>query len=274
MKKFLLLLGLFLFLGCIDQSEEVSILPKEEILEVFENNIEAGEISLDFQNYNGYMEVHLWDKWSYRIEINKWARATTSQDAKRDAKNLKVDFSEVIEDEIIILTLKTEDKISAGADVTAYLPRGTFTTVDLSTFNGYIRVEEMTALDATLVTANGDIRGFITASTLRVTTSNGKIQGSYQGHVVTIETTNGRIDIECGVSGEYDIETVNGDIDVIVYSDFAFNLKSTIKDIIVDADNVIYILDERDHKKGYTSEDTQLYILASTTFGSVTIVRK
>ena len=273
MKKFFLLLGLFLFLGCIDQGEDVSILPKEEILEVFEKNIEVEEISLDFQNYNGYIEVYLWDKWSYRIEVNKWARATTSQDAKRDVENLEVDFSEVIEDGII-LTLETEDKISAGADVTAYLPRGTFTTVNLSTFNGYIQVEEMTALDATLVTANGTIRGVITASTLRVTTSNGKIQGFYHGSIVTLETTNGRIDIECGLNGEYDIETVNGDIDVIVYSDFTFNLKSTVGDILVDADNVVYVLDERDHKKGYTSEDTQLTILASTTFGSVTVVKK
>ena len=273
MKKFFLLLGLFLFLGCIDQSEDVSILPKEELLEVFENNIEVEEISLDFQNYNGYIEVHLWDKRSYRIEITKWARAPTSHDAKRDVENLEVDFSEVIEDGII-LTLETEDKISAGADVAAYLPRGTFTTVDLSTFNGHIQVEEMTALDATLVTANGDIRGFITAFTLRVTTSNGKIQGFYNGSIVTLETTNGRIDIECGAYGEYDIETVNGDIDVIVSSDFTFNLKSTVGDILVDADNTVYVLDERDHKKGYTSENTQLIILASTTFGSVTVVKK
>lgn len=273
MKKLILLIGVILFLGCIDQSEDVSLLPREEVLEIHENNI-SGEISIDFQNYNGFIEVHIWDKPSYRVELVKWARAATSEEAKKMAENLKVDFSEKIEIGGITLVLETEEKITAGVEVTAYLPGMSFEIVDLSTFNGDIWLDDVTASDVSLTCANGDIRGSATADTIRVKTSNGKVQGFYQGNDVTIETTNGRIDIECGEYGEYDIGTTNGDIDIIVTGDFKFNLKTTMGDIFIEADDVIYILDDRTHKKGYTAEDYQVVVAASTTMGSVTVVKR
>lgn len=273
MKKFLVCVGLVLLLGCIDQSEDVSILPREEMTEVFENNIYAEEISLDFLSHNGFIEVYIWDKPSYRIEINKWARATTSEEAREDVEDFEVDFQEKIENGKITLILKTEERVTAGAEVRAYLP-SSFAVVDLSTFNGHIRLEEITASTVSLTTANGDIKASITAENIRIKTSNGKIQGFYHGDQVTIDTTNGRVDIEVGASGDYDIETTNGDIDILVTGDFSFNLRTTAGDIIVEADDVVYTLDERDHKKGYTREDALVSIIASTTISSVTVEKK
>ncbi|KYK37716.1 MAG: DUF4097 family beta strand repeat protein [Theionarchaea archaeon] len=268
-----ILLSIIFLLGCIDQSEKISVLPREESIEVFENNISVQEMSVDFQTYNGLIEVYFWDKSSYRIEAVKWARAATSEEARQKAEDLEIEFSEESEAESTTLLLNTEEKITAGVDVTAYLPRKSTTVMELSTFNGDLYVEEVAASDVSLTTANGDITGYITAHTIRVNTSNGKIRGFYQGNDVTLETINGRIDIECGY-GEYDIKTTNGDIDITVYNDFTFNLRSTIGDIMVEADSVVYTLDEKDHKKGYTSEDAQVFVTASATAGSVIVVKK
>lgn len=273
MKKLAVLGVCILLLGCIDQGEKVSIIPREEVLEIFESNIE-GDISVDFLTHNGYIEIFLWDKSSYRIEATKWARSTTSEDAKKTAENMKVDFSEEVEAGGITLVLETEECINAGVEITAYLPKVSFHTVDLSSFNGDIEVEEMIAADVSLVTLNGDITASVTADNIKAKTSNGKIRGFYQGNQTTIETSNGRIDIECGNSGEYDIETVNGDIDVIVSSDFKFNLKTTIGDIAVEADNVVYTRDDSNHKKGYTAEDYTVIVTASTTVSSITVVKQ
>lgn len=274
MRKLVLLLGFIFFVGCVDQSEDVSIMPREEVVEIFEDNVSAEVISVDFQTHNGFLKVHLWDKQSYRVEVTKWARATTSQDAQEIAEDMEVDFSESEEGEGVVLQLETQERIAAGADVTAYLPGVVFESVDLSTFNGGLQIDEITAADVSLVTANGDIRGYVTADTIRVKTSHGKIQGVYRGNYVTLETTNGRIDVECGDYGEYDAETTNGDIDVVVDSDFKFNLKTTLGDIVVEADPTVYIIDERDHKKGYTDEEYTVIITASTTVSSITVVKK
>ncbi|KYK28764.1 MAG: DUF4097 family beta strand repeat protein, partial [Theionarchaea archaeon] len=273
MKRLILLGVCILLLGCIDQSEKVSMLPREEVLEIFESNIEGEEISVDFLLYNGYIEVNLWDKQSYRIEATKWARATTSEDAKRTAEDVKVDFSEETETGGVTLVIETEESINAGVEITAFLPRASFETVDLSIFNGDIQVEEVTATTVSLVTINGDIKASVTADDIKVKTSNGKIRGFYQGNQVIIETTNGRIDIECGYSGEYDVETFNGDIDIVVNGDFKFNLETTVGEITVEADGVVYTLDDKDHKKGYTAEDYTVIITASTV-SSITVLKQ
>lgn len=270
MKKVILFV-VILSLGCLDQSEDVSLLPREDVLTVFEGNI-AGDISVDFETYNGYIEIHVWDKPSYRIEAVKWARAPTSEEAKEKAEDLDVDFSEEREDGTT-LVLKTEEKITAGVEVTAYLPQS-FISIDVSTLNGYIRVEAVHAADVSLVTANGDIRADITADKIKVKTSNGKIQGFYQGSQVVIETTNGRVDVELGYTGEYDIETTNGDIDIQVNSDFTFNLRTTVGDIAVEADDIVYTLDDKDHQKGYTAEDANVVLIAFTTVGSITVEKE
>jgi DUF4097 and DUF4098 domain-containing protein YvlB len=271
MKKYILLI-IILSLGCLDQSEDMSILPREESLEVFEGNI-AGDISVDVKIYNGYIEIYMWDKPSYRIEAVKWARAPTSEEAKEMAEDITVDFSEEREEDIT-LVLKTEETITAGVDVTVYLPRTTFTTVDVSTLNGHIKMEEMHATDVFLVTANGDITADVTADTLKVKTTNGKIRGFYHGSQTIIETGNGRIDVKLGTTGEYDMKTTNGDIDITVASDFTFNVRTTVGDITVEADNVVYTLEDKDHKKGYTAADAPVVIIASTTTSSITVEKE
>lgn len=286
MKKLILLFGIILFMGCLDQG--TGVLHREEILQTFENPI-SGEISLDFTTYNGYIEVYLWDDQTYKIDVNKWARSTTSREAKRRAEALNVDFS----DTGGTLVLKVKQENNAGADIKAYLPRSTFGEIKLDTTNGYIQVEDITASSASLETTNGFVEASIHAEDIRVETTNGRIGGFYQGNNVNIDTTNGKIDVECGDGGNYTIETTNGSVEVLIGSqgkfdisttngsasitakgDFSFDLKTTNGAVTVDADNVTYTQEDKTHKKGYTLEGAGLILTVSTTNSSITVVKQ
>ncbi|MBU7016060.1 MAG: DUF4097 family beta strand repeat protein [Theionarchaea archaeon] len=286
MKKSILLFSIILFMGCLDQGS--GILQKEEILLTFENPI-SGEISLDFTTFNGYIEVYLWDDQTYKIDVNKWARASTSREALRRAEALNVDFSETGG----TLAVKVEQENNTGADIKAYLPKSTFDEIELDTTNGYIQVEDITASSASLETTNGFIEASIHAEDIRVETTNGRIGGFYQGNNVKISTANGRIDVECGDGGDYTLETTNGSVEVqlgsqgnfdisttngsasvTVKGDFSFDLKTTNGAVTVDADNVTYTQDDRAHKKGHTLEGAGLTLTVSTTNSNITVVKQ
>ncbi|MGD2246900.1 MAG: DUF4097 family beta strand repeat-containing protein [Candidatus Methanofastidiosia archaeon] len=272
MKKLFFILVIGLTIGCIDQSDDVSLLPKEEVLEIFEDNI-TGEVSIDFQTYNGHIETNFWDRPSYRIEATKWARASTSQEAKEKAQDVYIGFSIENGNGSKTLVFETEETLTAGVEVRAFLPEN-LVNIDISTFNGDITIEDIHASNVSVTTANGDIRAVITADTINIKTSNGKIQGFYQGHHVFLETVNGRINVELGDFGEYDLETRNGDIDIRVDTEFDFNLKTSLGDITVLAEKVSYIVEEPDHYKGYTAKEASISINASTIASSITVVKQ
>ena len=286
MKKLILLFGIILFMGCLDQG--TGVLQKEEIFQTFENPI-SGEISLDFTTHNGYIEVYLWDDQAYKVEVNKWARASTSREAKRRAEALEVEFS----DTGGTLVLKVEMENNAGADVKAYLPRSTFGDIELDTTNGYIQVEDITVSSASLETTNGFIEASIHAEDIRAETTNGRVGGFYQGNNVNISTTNGRIDVECGdggtytlettngmvevdvgTQGKFDISTTNGSVSITVTGDFSFDLRTTNGTVTVDAENVTYTKEDKTHKKGYTLEGAGLTLEVYTTNSNITVVKQ
>jgi DUF4097 and DUF4098 domain-containing protein YvlB len=312
MKKLVVLAGLILFLGCVDQGIDIGErlgLHKEELLETFENTLEAEEISLDFRTYNGYIEIHLWDREEYKIEVSKWARAATSAEAAEKVQEIQVTFSETEKAGVVTLTVDMEYEKNAGADIRAYLPEIPFDTVELSSSNGHIETEEIGASSVSLDTSNGHIQtGAITASSvsletsngyvdatvtaddIRVRTSNGRIGGFFQGETVDLDTSNGSIDIECGDGGKYtiqtsnaridvttgsrgefDISTSNGTIDILVLSDFNFDLRTSNAAITVKADSVTYETDSKDHKEGSTAAETEVSVRASTSNSDITV---
>jgi len=282
--KRIVLVGLILTLGCIDQG---GFLYKEEVAEVFEDSAE-GVTSLDFETYNGFIEVHLWDQQTYKVEVKKWARAATSAEAKEKAESIEVDFSAGE-----TLHLEVHQERNAGADVTAYLPRKSFDSIELYSSNGFIGTDEISASTVTLETSNGSIDVSIIADDIKVETSNGKIGGFFQGGSVDIETSNGFVDIECGDGGEYtvrtsngrvtietgargtfDISTSNGSVNITVAGDFEFDLRTSNASIAISAAGVTYTLDSKDHKKGSTAADVEIFIEASTSNGSISVTKK
>lgn len=259
--------------GCVEQREDVIKPYTEEILEVLENTIETEKISIDFTTKNGYIEIHFWENNTYKIEVNKWAKGETSEDAQTMAETLQVDLSEETKAQTTTVRLKVEFIEDTGADITAYLPMKSFDTVELSSLNGYVKMEEITASYVFLETTNGSIEAHITGDDIRVKTINGGIKGFYQGDDVDITTVNGDITIQAGSAGVFDVSTVNGDIDMTVDSDFTFDLEISYGKISVRADEVMYTLNSRTRKKGSTAEDTHVLITASTVNGSLTVTK-
>ncbi len=271
---------LSIFAGCVEQlrelqqQEEVTKPYIEEALEVFENNIGTEEISIDFTTKNGYIEVHLWEKESYRIEVNKWARAETAEEAKTMAENLQANLSEQTETLKTTLRLEVEFTKDTGGDIRAYLPEKSFDTVELTSLNGYVTMEEVTASYVALESVNGSIEAYLTSDNIRVKTVNGGIKGFYQGDDVDISTVNGDVDIQAGSEGAFNVSSVNGDIDVVVDSDFSFDLEISHGKISVGADEVVYTLDLKTHKKGSTAEEPHVSLKAVTVNGSITVTKK
>ncbi|MBU7015035.1 MAG: DUF4097 family beta strand repeat protein [Theionarchaea archaeon] len=289
MKKIVIVAFLVLSLGCVGQSGLGPFL-QEEVELLFENEISPDVLSIDFETRNGHIELSIWDKSSYRVEVTKWAQALTSSDALEKAEALNIDFSETEQSGAVTLTLRTELVSNTGAHLRVYLPAAPLDEVGLSTSNGYIQVNEVSASRIVLSTSNAQVRGSLTADTISVRTSNGAIEGFFQGEDVTVATSNARIDIECGEGGTYKIETSNGrvdltigsrgtidvytsnaSIDLLVRDDFNFDLSTTNASITVDAGPVVYTLDTARNKKGFTAENPEVSITASTSNGSITV---
>jgi len=270
--------------GCIGQPEGIgpreSVVPlhKEEASEVFESSMETERISLDFETYNGYTEVHLWDEEGFKIEVTKYARGETKEQAKTILEDVQADLSQESRGETTTVTLKVEytgeKQVDTGADVKAYLPRKAFDIIELTSSNGYIRVEEVIASDVSLESSNGFVEASITADNIWIKTSNGGVKGFFQGKTVNIETSNGEIDIECRDSGRYIVETSNADIVITVGGDFSFDLETSNGDIHVGAGGVTYTVDSRTHKKGSTAGEPGVSITASTSNASITVTKK
>jgi DUF4097 and DUF4098 domain-containing protein YvlB len=273
--------------GCVNQlgiSGE-----RQESEEVFENSLSAEELSLAFESHNGFIEVLLWDESGYRIEVTKWARASSAEEARRIADSLQVNFDEDTGRETT-LEMDIEQKDNTGADFRAYIPSISLNTLDLKTSNGYISIKDaLTANDISLTTSNGYISASCSARTLSVSTSNGQITGFFEGEHVEIETSNGRVDIQCGDgvytiatsngsvdietgnSGSYDITSSNGRVTVTAQEDFSFDLSTSHASIDIQVAPVTYTIDERTHKKGYTAQGASVSISVETSNGSITV---
>jgi DUF4097 and DUF4098 domain-containing protein YvlB len=249
----ILTLTLVLAAGCVDQVGD--ILHREEAVQVFEDNIEVTMFSLDFQTYNGDIEVNLWDKSSYRVEVVKWAGGSSSEEAQRRVEALQVAVS-VSTDEPPTLSVDVPFGNHTGADITAYVPAVPFVTVSLATINGHIAVSDMTAETAFLETTNGSI------------------DLTCQGGDYTLRTTNGNVTVNTGDKGEFDLTTSNGRIEVTTQGPFEFDLETSIGFITVEADTVTYTTDSTYRKKGYTSPDPTIIIRASATNGYIEMTQE
>jgi DUF4097 and DUF4098 domain-containing protein YvlB len=255
MKVIPFMAGIILILaaGCVDQVGD--IFHREEAVQVFEDNIEVTMLSLDFQTYNGDIEVNLWDKNSYRIEVVTWAGGSTPEEAQRRVEALQVAVS-VSTDEFPTLSVDVPFGDHTGAEITAYLPAVPFDSVSLATINGHIAISDIKAETAVLETTNGSI------------------DLTCQGGNYSLRTTNGNITVGTGIQGRFDLATSNGKIEVTVQGPFEFDLETSVGFITVEADTVTYTTDSTYRKKGYTSPNPTIAIVASTTNGYIEVTQE
>ena len=263
------ILVLFLFCGCLGQINEY----RQEAHDVIENKMEEGTVALEFETYNGNIEIHVWEKDSYRIEVKKWVYAFSKEKAEERIKKINVEFKE--EEKALLLNIKLpKDLMNSGADIEAYIPKRIFNTIRLQTYNGHIGTETVEASHIVLKTFNGNIEANLKGSVIEIETFNGEVKGTFSGAEVSIQTFNGEIDGECRGEGRYDVKTSNGKIKILTTGDFGFDLDTSNGSLLVTAGEVTYTLNEKKHKKGYTSDPAAIFIKASTTNGSIEIIKK
>ncbi|MGD2247046.1 MAG: hypothetical protein PVF58_01470 [Candidatus Methanofastidiosia archaeon] len=262
MKKLLLLL-LIVAAGCVDQG----IGPREEAQDIYEGELDADIISLDIETFNGFIEVQFWDKETMQVQVVKWARGDS---AREKVQNMEVQYSSN-EGEI---TVNIPSIMNAGADITVYLPQKSVDTIALTTSNHHIVLEEVIANKISLKTSNGSINAYVTANIIEAITSNGSVKGFFKGKRVSIDTSNAKIGIDIGSSGDYDLKTSNADIDISVDGDFGFDLSTSNGYIKVENGEIVYALTGKTHKKGFTAEDAQIFVTASTSNANIIIGKK
>lgn len=262
MKKILLLL-IILTAGCVNQG----VGPREEAQDLFEGELDADVISLDIETFNGFIEVHFWDKKTMQIKVEKWVRGSSAQEKLH---NMEVQYTSNKGK----ISVKVPSMTNAGADISVFIPQMPIDTVALTTSNHHIELEEITANTVSLNTSNGPVTAYVTADTITVTTSNGSVHGVFDGKTVTIKTSNAGIDIEIGSSGDYNITTSNAGIDIAANDDFGFDLNTSNGNITVKDGEIVYALTDKTHKKGFTAQDAPVFVTASTSNGSITVVMK
>jgi uncharacterized protein YaiE (UPF0345 family) len=259
MKRLLLLL-LIVVAGCVDQG----VGPREEAIEIHEGELDADVVSLDIETFNGFIEVHFWEKETMQVYMVKWARGNS---AEEKVLNMEVDYS-LHEGRI---TVRVPSSImNAGADVSVYLPQKPVDTIALTTSNHHIVLEEVTANTISLKTSNGSISAYVTADIIEAKTSNGSIKGFFKGKIVSIDTSNARIDVDIGSSGDYDLTTSNADIDISVDGDFGFDLSTSNGYIEIENGETVFALTGKTHKRGFTAEDASVFVTASTSNANIT----
>jgi len=265
-------LVVFLLLsGCLGQGNGY----RHETRDVFENKMGESTTAVEFETYNGKIGIHSWEKDSYRIEVHKWVSASSKDKAEKKAENIEVAVRE--EGNSLLCHIDygkmPKDIVNSGVDIDAYIPRKAYNAIMLQTFNGEIGADGLEASHIIIKTVNGNIEGRLSAEVIEVETLNGEVRGRFSGADVSIQTFNGEIDVECGGGGRYSARTSNGKITILAKADFGFDMETDIGSVIVKAGEVTYTLEEKRHKKGYTSPQFDIFIKASTSNGSIEVVK-
>jgi DUF4097 and DUF4098 domain-containing protein YvlB len=189
----------FLFLGCVNQYQGPAGDCKEEVLQTFEDTIGQRILSVEFTTSSGSLKVHVWDEPQYKIEVTKWAMGNTPDEARTKAENVEVSVSVDNEGEVAIISLEVRALRYTGAHVEAFLPRLSFSGINLSTTNGFIELEDMSAESISLEVENGFIEvQNIDADVVTLRVVNGYIKGVIKGSRIDMETGSGFIDMQIG----------------------------------------------------------------------------
>ncbi len=237
-------------------------------------------------NVNGNIEISTWERAVYEVELTVKARGTSDSDAQSNLG--KVDTS--LDDQLVggrlelVLTISvprlTWNRISINIAVT--LPADAKVDLDVETTNGQISVAQLQGETLRLRTTNGDLSfDSVEARTITGSTTNGRIEGVAEAEDMTASTTNGGIElsIPSTLSGEYDLETTNGNVKITVTrsdeTGFNLDMRTTSATVTFDLEGLTYEVNTNTHKKAYTegydTKPIQISIEASTTNGSVKV---
>ncbi len=136
--------------------------------------------------------------------------------------------------------------------------------MNVYTSNGGIHLTDVTGGTVNVLTSNGPlVFDNVDAESLTGIASNGPIEGT----------------LACTVSGEYDLDTSNGQIDLEVSpsSDVGFDLDLSTSNaaVHIGLSDLTYTVDENEHKKartqGFGSKTVQIVIDVHTSNGNIDV---
>ena len=133
-----------------------------------------------------------------------------------------------------------------------------------------------------VVTSNGKlIFENVYAESLTGETSNGLIEGNFEANQAVLSTSNGNIGftIPCTISGEYDLSTSNGAIELTVsHSEqvgYDLDLSTSNGNININLSNLNYSENQETRKvaktEGFNSKAVQIIVEANTSNGNISI---
>lgn len=246
---------------------------------------EDGELDINFSTANGRITVESWDEPGYLLTVRKRINAETEEEAKRILEN-----SYEFRQEGLSLKASTGNGFAGGLrnrSIAFFLkiPNSRKASLNLSSANGRIMLEEVSGTKCVIRTANGRIDaedcGFGEA---KMRTANGRVV--YEGAVESIDiaTANGRIDTELKGVGDWRFSTANGRIEIEVdkSDDAAYEVElfSNVGRIEVDDMGDVEVLEDkvkgyigrrryRARSRGFENAKLKGYIKASSNAGRI-----
>ncbi len=243
----------------------------------------AEKLLFEVESINGQIDVSTWEKDEYSVELTVKSRGATESEAQSNIEKVDTSIDErLVQGRLeLMLTIDvprlTWNRISV--DVLVTLPANVVVDLDVETTNGAISLTQLKGGTLIFRTTNGGLFfDEIEAITIQGSTTNGRIEGEVEAESIIVDTTNGGIEvfIPSTRSGDYDLETTNGNVDIKVVpsEDVGFNLdvSTSISSVTLDLPNLTYDLNTARHKKaqtvGYEDKPIRISIDASTTNGS------
>jgi len=259
---------------------------KAEETKSFSGVAMADRIYLEVDNFNGPIRVSTWGKDEYSIDLTIKAKGTTQKEAEKNLDEFKINFDERLVQGQMRLILNYDISPSARSkysiEVEAILPVQAGIELDLDSSNGGIYLTDIEGDRLIMDTSNGELV-FVNVFAEHITgeTSNGQIRGDLEAPDTSLSTSNGKIDltIPCTVSGEYDVRTSNGAIELIVSPSpqvgYDLDLSTSNAGIDIDLSDLDYSQNQRTRKaaktEGFSGKSVQIVIEASTSNGSIDV---
>jgi hypothetical protein len=260
---------------------------RAETTETFTNTMTAESVYLFVDNFNGPISVSTWDKKEYRIDLTIKAKGTTTSEAEKNLEKFDITFSDVVvagqERLNLDYSIAPTEMRKYSVKVDVFLPADAVIDLDLESSNGGISLKDIVGGEIRLDTSNGAYTfENVYSDSINAETSNGAIKGNFESPDTFISTSNGEIDLilPCTVTGDYDLRTSNGAVDIKVSSSsvvgYDLDVSTSNGGISISLPNLDYSQDQRTSKEartlGFMDKAVKITIKVSTSNGSVAIL--
>ncbi len=226
---------------------------------------------------DGDISVVGWTNGSFQLDVDLWARAGSTDQARRTLENLHIVYADDMEG----------DRLAMGATIQAR--PGLLDILDLfvrspGQYGATMRLHVPSDLfhELTLVTTNGGISaGGVSGGRLEATTANGPVAVLGNWDDLSLETYNGPVVVRTeskARTGVYRLSTSNGPIDLSVNDgpDHGFDLTADTSNapILIDLRDLDELSDEHERHvrtRGYADKAMRTEVELATSNGPVTV---